>query len=152
MLNSIRFRLLVIRGLVLLSGWVLNTRGIVLGLDLRGGTQLTLAIRDPAGAMTPEAREDAADRALRVIRSRVDEMGVAEPTIQKAGRDRIIVVLPGADLDQQRRAKGVLERAAFLRFQIVRPAADLVRARVPPCPGASETRSQRSWTLRSQHC
>ncbi|MQA88700.1 MAG: protein translocase subunit SecD [Gemmatimonas sp.] len=128
MLNDIRFRLFIIFGLVLSSGWVLNDRGIILGLDLRGGTHLALAIRDPAGALTLEQREDAIDRALRVIRSRIDELGVAEPSIQKAGRDRIVVELPGVNREQQQRAKQVIERAAFLEFQIVRSMADLQSA------------------------
>jgi protein-export membrane protein SecD len=128
MFNDLRVRVLVVLGLVLLSGWILYDRGITLGLDLQGGTYLALEIRDPANALTAEQREDAIDRSLRVIRTRVDELGVAEPGIQKAGRDRIVVELPGATREEQQRAKDVIQRSAFLQFQIVRPASDLVGA------------------------
>ncbi len=125
MLNHIGFRLVTILVLAIMSGSILYSRGISLGLDLRGGTQLTLEIRDPAGALTVEQREDAIDRSVRVIRSRVDELGVAEPMIQKVGRTRILVELPGATRAGQQRAKEVLERSAFLEFQIVRALAEL---------------------------
>lgn len=126
MLSDLRVRLLVILGLVLLSGWVLYDRGITLGLDLQGGTHLALEVRDPANALTVEQREDAIDRALRVIRTRIDELGVAEPAIQKSGRERMVVELPGATPEQQQRAKDVIQRSAFLQFQIVRPASEIV--------------------------
>lgn len=126
MFNDLRVRLLVIAGLLLLSAWTLYDRGITLGLDLRGGTYLALEIQDPQNALTAEQRADAIDRAQRVIRTRVDELGVAEPTIEKAGSERIVVQLPGASQDDQQRAREVLQRAAFLQFQIVRPAADLI--------------------------
>jgi protein-export membrane protein SecD len=125
MLNDLRVRVAVILGLVLVSAWFLYDRGITLGLDLQGGTHLALEIRDPANALTMEQREDAIDRALRVIRTRVDELGVAEPGIQKSGRERIVVELPGATREQQQRAKDVIQRSAFLQFQIVRPATEL---------------------------
>jgi protein-export membrane protein SecD len=126
MFNDLRVRVLVIAGLALISGWLLFNRGITLGLDLQGGTHLALEVRDPANAFTTEQREDAIDRALRVIRTRVDELGVAEPGIQKSGRDRIVVELPGATREEQQRAKDVIQRSAFLQFQIVRPASELV--------------------------
>jgi len=128
MLNDLRVRLLIIVGMAVVSAWVLYDRGITLGLDLQGGTHLALEIRDPSNALTPAQREDAIDRAIRVIRTRIDELGVAEPGIQKAGRERIVVELPGATRDEQQRAKDVIQRSAFLQFQIVRPANELVTA------------------------
>ncbi|MEX2583044.1 MAG: protein translocase subunit SecD [Gemmatimonadota bacterium] len=125
MFKDLKVRLLVIAALALLSGWILFDRGITLGLDLQGGTNLALEIQDEAGALTIEQREDAIDRALTVIRTRVDELGVAEPVIQKVGRDRIQVELPGATREEQQRAKDVIERSAFLQFQIVQPATEL---------------------------
>jgi protein-export membrane protein SecD len=128
MFSDLRVRVAVIVALVLLSGWMLYNRGITLGLDLQGGTHLALEVRDPANALTTEQREDAIDRALTVIRSRVDELGVAEPGIQKYGRDRIVVELPGATREEQQRAKDVIQRSAFLQFKIVRPATELMPA------------------------
>jgi preprotein translocase subunit SecD len=125
MFKDLKVRFAVIAGLLLLCGWMLTQRGVVLGLDLRGGTHLALEVADPAAALTAEQREDAIDRALRVIRTRIDELGVAEPVIQKVGQERIVVELPGATQADQRRAKDVIQRAAFLQFQIVRPLTDI---------------------------
>ena len=125
MFNSLKARFALIAALLLLSGWQLYSRGITLGLDLRGGTQLALEVSDPTGALNAEQRADAIDRAMRVIRTRVDELGVAEPVVQKAGAERIVVELPGAGQEDQRRAKDVIQRAAFLQFQIVRPLTEL---------------------------
>jgi preprotein translocase subunit SecD len=51
-----------------------------------------------------------------VVRQRIDEFGVAEPVVQKAGTDRIIVELPG--IDDPERAQDVVQKSAFLEFQI----------------------------------
>jgi preprotein translocase subunit SecD len=128
MLNDLRVRLLLIVGVVILSVWILLARGITLGLDLQGGTYLALEVQDPENALTVAQRSDAIDRAERVIRTRIDELGVAEPGIQKSGQERLVVELPGADRDAQARAKDVIQRSAFLQFQIVRPASDLAAA------------------------
>jgi len=128
MFSDLRVRFAVIAALVLLSAWTLYSRGITLGLDLQGGTHLALEVSDPSNALTIEQKEDAIDRAERVIRTRVDELGVAEPGIQKAGRERIVVELPGASREVQQRAKDIIQRSAFLQFQIVRPASELAAA------------------------
>ncbi len=125
MFKDLRVRILVIVGILLVSAWTLYDRGITLGLDLQGGTYLALEIQDPDNALSVAQRSDAIDRAERVIRSRVDELGVAEPGIQKSGQERLVVELPGASGEVQQRAKDVIQRSAFLQFQIVRPASDL---------------------------
>src|SRR3954451_22196998 len=63
-----------------------------LGLDLEGGTQIVLETRDGN-----RVKADAAstDRAVEVLRGRVDGLGVAEPTLARAGQRRIIIELPG---------------------------------------------------------
>jgi preprotein translocase subunit SecD len=125
MFNSLKARFALIAVLVLFFGWLLADRGITLGLDLRGGTQLSLEIEDPEGALDAEQRADAIDRALKIIRMRVDELGVLEPTIQKVGDERIMVALPGATQDEQLRAREVIQQTAFLQFQIVQPMSAL---------------------------
>lgn len=88
--------------------------GLKLGLDLQGGMHLAIEIDESAGPVTNP--EDAIDRVETVIRSRVDEFGVAEPLIQKVGNDRLIIQLPG--ITDPARAKQIIERSAFLEFRI----------------------------------
>ena len=65
------------------------------GLDLQGGMHLTLEPDESKTVITDKAA--AIERALKVVRTRIDEFGVAEPVVQKVGNDRIIVELPGID-------------------------------------------------------
>jgi preprotein translocase subunit SecD len=96
---------------------------VTLGLDLQGGAHYAMEIDESRTALTARERADAIDRALKVVRLRVDELGVAEPVVQKAGSDRIIVELAGRQ--DQSRAKEVLQKSAFLEFQIVHDLGDL---------------------------
>lgn len=98
----------------------LQGRAIKLGLDLQGGMHLELELDESERAFTGEERQDAIDRALEIIRNRVDQFGVSEPLIQKVGDERIIVELPG--LQDRERAKDLVQQAAFLEFKIA--AAD----------------------------
>jgi preprotein translocase subunit SecD len=84
------------------------------GLDLQGGMHLALEIDQSRGVVTDKA--EALERALKVVRTRIDEFGVAEPVVQKVGDDRIIVELPG--IDDPERARDLVQRSAFLQFQI----------------------------------
>src|SRR5688500_14195427 len=65
------------------------------GLDLQGGMHLALEVDESRGTIAN--KEEALDRALKVVRTRIDEFGVSEPVVQKSGNDRIIVELPGID-------------------------------------------------------
>ena len=98
--------------------------GLKLGLDLQGGMHLAVEIDQSGGPVTNP--EDALDRAETVIRSRIDEFGVAEPLIQKVGTDRIIIQLPG--IDDPARAKQIVERSAFLEFRITDMDREFERA------------------------
>lgn len=84
------------------------------GLDLQGGIHLALEIDETRGPV-PDP-QGALDRALTVIRTRVDEFGVAEPLIQKVGDHRIVVELAG--IADPGRAKQIVERSAFLEWRI----------------------------------
>jgi preprotein translocase subunit SecD len=128
MFSGIRGRLLVIAGVCAMCLWALfgplltatspeDRRPIKLGLDLEGGTHLVLQVEDPEGAMSTEARADAADRAREIIGNRVNQFGVKEPTVQRVGIDRIIVELAG--IGDVGRAKSIIEQTAFLEFKIV---------------------------------
>jgi preprotein translocase subunit SecD len=84
------------------------------GLDLSGGMHLALDVDESKGAIANKG--EAIDRALKVVRTRIEGMGVSETVIQKAGNDRIIVEIPG--LDDRERAIKLAQDQAFLQFQI----------------------------------
>lgn len=99
----------------------LESRSLRLGLDLMGGMHLVLEV--DKSKLTPEEAKDAVDRALEIIRNRVDQFGVAEPVIQKQGRSRIIVQLPG--LQDPERAKALIGRTAQLEFKLVKEGEEV---------------------------
>lgn len=126
MLKSFRGRIVVIVLALGLSGWYLWTRQLKLGLDLQGGMHLVLEIDDPDGTFTAERRDSLTEQALKILRTRIDEFGVEEPIIQKRGSDRIIVELAG--LDDEDRAKEIINRQAFLEWKLVLPTTEVDRA------------------------
>ncbi|MEJ2678540.1 MAG: protein translocase subunit SecD [Gemmatimonadota bacterium] len=144
MLNTLKGRIAVILVVLVASGWALydNYHGcrvsreqsgslegcspIKLGLDLQGGMHLVMEVQDSAHTMTAAQKADATDRALKVIRTRIDQFGIQEPLIQKVGSDRIIVDLAG--VKNEGRAKEILEKTAFLEFYLVKGGRDFRRA------------------------
>ncbi|HZO20719.1 MAG TPA: protein translocase subunit SecD [Gemmatimonadaceae bacterium] len=93
------------------------------GLDLQGGMHLSLEVDESKGAVANKS--DALDRALTVLRNRIDQFGVAEPVVERT-EDRIRVDLPG--IDDPERAEALIKTSAFLTFQIVDEANSLERA------------------------
>ncbi|MDI6758586.1 MAG: protein translocase subunit SecD [Candidatus Omnitrophota bacterium] len=100
----------------------LNKR-INLGLDLQGGMHLLLKV--DTSKLSPEDKIDAVDRALEVVRNRIDEFGVREPYIQKQGEDEIVVQLPG--ITDRERAIDIIGRTALLEFKIVSADTQLLK-------------------------
>ena len=84
------------------------------GLDLQGGVHVVLEVEKP-----PEEKSvsDATDRALEIIRNRIDALGVTEPVIQKQGTNRIIVDLPG--VKNPEKAIQLIGKTALLEFKLV---------------------------------
>ncbi len=139
MFKSVRGRLFTTVLLMALAGWQLYDHyqsscnngedagcvqsPIKLGLDLQGGMHLVLEVDDSLGTMTPEARAQAIDQVERIVRSRIDELGVEEPLIQKSGAERLIVELAG--ISDQERARGIVQQAAFLEFKLVRSLSEM---------------------------
>ena len=72
-----------------------------LGLDLKGGAQFVFQAEGTAE--TPATAENV-DKTLRVLRGRVDALGVAESTLVRQGEDRILVELPGVSSDEEAQA------------------------------------------------
>ncbi len=88
---------------------------IKLGLDLLGGMQLVLKV--DTSRLTAKAAEDAALRAMEIVRNRIDQFGVSEPSIQQQGADRILLQLPG--VTDRERALELIGRTALLEFKLV---------------------------------
>jgi SecD/SecF fusion protein len=111
----------VFLSLVILAGsaWLVFTEPIRLGLDLRGGTQIVLEAQDTEERTV---NEDTVSRTLEVLRRRVDQLGVSEPTIQESGDRRIIIELPGVSDPEE--ALEVIGRTAQLTFHPVIDLAD----------------------------
>src|SRR3954468_20818300 len=86
------FILLLVAGLLVGSFVVLATKQTRLGLDLKGGVELVYQA-DPT-PQQPTVNQEALDRAIDVMRERGDELGVAEPEIQRNGENQIAVALP----------------------------------------------------------
>ena len=93
----------------------LQQKAIRLGLDLQGGIHVVLRVK--MEELDPGSREDAVERAIQIIRNRVDGLGVAEPVIQKQGNDRIIVDLPG--YTDAERAEELIGQTALLEFKLL---------------------------------
>ena len=64
-----------------------------------------------------ERRASFVDQGLKIIRNRVDQFGVAEPTIQRQGENRILVQLPG--VQDPARAKALIGKTAVLAFKLL---------------------------------
>jgi SecD/SecF fusion protein len=99
---------------LVLSAYFTLTTPPRLGLDLRGGTQIVLQTKDSS---TTKADSQSTDRALEVLRKRVDALGVSEPTLARSGDRRIIVELPG--VQDPREAAKVIGQTAELTFHKV---------------------------------
>jgi preprotein translocase subunit SecD len=131
MFKTIRGRLITIVVVVAIAiGYLYtnnsrNGRPIKLGLDLQGGMHLVLEVDDPDGTYTDSARADHIDRADRILRTRIDEFGVAEPLIQKVGTDRLVIELPGLGNEDEERARNLIRRNAFLEWKLVLPTLEL---------------------------
>jgi SecD/SecF fusion protein len=106
------FVLLLVLALLLASGLVIATKPTRLGLDLKGGVELVYQAK-PTPAQ-PEVTPESLDRAIDIMRERVDQLGVSEPEIQRSGRDQISVGLP--DVKNADRARRQVGRVAQLFF------------------------------------
>ena len=103
-----------------LPSWF-SKKELKLGLDLQGGMHLVLEV-DTKG-LPAETAENAIKSAQKIITNRIDQFGVAEPTIQKIGNKRILVQLPG--LRDAGRAKDLIGKTALLEFKLVANTQDI---------------------------
>ena len=108
------------------TGNVTREGRLNLGLDLQGGMHLILEV-DTSKLSANEAK-DAPQRALEVIRNRIDQFGVLEPVIQLQGKNRLLIQLPG--ITDRERAKEIIGRTAHLEFRIVGDNPEILKKAV----------------------
>ena len=106
-------------------------------------------------AEAAERRTNAIEQSLEIVRIRIDELGLREPTIQRQGQERIIVQLPG--IDDPDRIKAILGQTAKLAFHMVDEMTnpiDAQRGRLPPgsmlVPADEREGIQSSYVLRKR--
>jgi SecD/SecF fusion protein len=117
---------------------------IKLGLDLQGGMSFLVELQTNKLAEGQD-RARVVEQAVEVLRKRVDRFGVAEPVIQPAGEDRILIQLPGLSEAEKESARTQISRAAFLEFRMVHPESDELLRDEAVAPGyevLTETRKR----------
>jgi len=126
MVKKDKWRLAIVVAVIVISAIIVfPIQGkIKLGLDLRGGAHIVLQAKGTeANPITP----DSIERLIAVLRSRVDQYGVAEPIIQKQGADRVALDLPG--IDDPQAALDLIGRTAVLEFRQVLGASPTIPAK-----------------------
>ena len=103
----------------------LRENSMRLGLDLQGGAYLVYEV-DLDKIPEDQRSGDEVDRAIEIIRNRVDQFGVTEPVIQKQGNNRIVVQLPGLESPEQ--VRDMVGKTARLEFRLVRTPEEMQQA------------------------
>lgn len=106
---------------------------IKLGLDLQGGTSFLMSLDTSKLANTNEVGS-ALSQAIEVLRKRIDRFGVAEPIIQSAGGNRILIQLPGLSQADKDSAKQQIQKTAYLEFRMVHDNSDEIIHNGDPVP------------------
>ncbi|MBC1236499.1 protein translocase subunit SecD [Nostoc sp. 2RC] len=109
--------LILILVLVIAAIAVIATIPIPLGLDLQGGSQLTIQVKP--SAEIPQITERELEGVKKVVEGRINGLGVSEPVIQTVGTDKVLVQLPGVNDPEQ--AERVLGGTAQLEFRTQKP-------------------------------
>ncbi|NCJ08490.1 protein translocase subunit SecD [Synechococcales cyanobacterium C] len=116
-----RFLLAVIIALVVAALVVVSQLPARLGLDLRGGAQLTLAVQTTEAV--PEITPRVLEAVQSVVEGRINGLGVSEAVVQTSGNDQLLVQLPGVSDPEQ--AERVLGGTAQLEFLAQRPGTEV---------------------------
>jgi SecD/SecF fusion protein len=121
------FVLLLVAGMLAASVFVIATKTTRLGLDLRGGVSLIYQAK-PTKQSTVNG--DAIARTLDIMRDRVDQLGVAEPEIQRSGSDQIDVSLPDVkNADEAANQVGTTAQMYFYDWEL-----NVLAANCKPAP------------------
>jgi SecD/SecF fusion protein len=110
------FVLLLIGGLLAASALAIVTKPTRLGLDLQGGVSLIYQAEPTKQA---EVNSESIERAIDIMRKRVDQLGVAEPEIQRSGEDQIDVSLPDVqNADEAAQRVGTTAQLFFYDWEV----------------------------------
>src|SRR5437764_343802 len=110
------FILLLVAGLIAVSAVVMLSMKTQLGLDLKGGVELVY--QGLPTKQQPVVTQDALQRAVDIMRERVDQLGVSEPEIQRSGANQISVGLAGVkDLGRAEKQVGTTAQLAFYDWE-----------------------------------
>ncbi|HUR84348.1 MAG TPA: protein translocase subunit SecD [Solirubrobacteraceae bacterium] len=110
------FVLLLVLGLLIASAVVLTAKPTKLGLDLQGGVELVYEAQETRQA---PVTDESIGRAIDVMRERVDQLGVAEPEIQRSGDRQISVALPAVkNLAEAIDQVGTVAQLAFYDWEV----------------------------------
>jgi SecD/SecF fusion protein len=125
MRQHLLFKVLIIIAIVAIAIWNFYPpeKKISLGLDLQGGMHLVLRV--DTSHLTKKEKIGAVDRALEILRNRIDQFGVREPVIQRQGKEGIIVQLPG--VTERDRAIKLIGQTALLEFKLVSEDPDFIK-------------------------
>jgi SecD/SecF fusion protein len=138
MQKNLKWKVIMILAVIGLSAWslwpplnvkdnagnILREGRINLGLDLQGGMHLVLKV--DTSKLTPKEAEGAPEMALEIIRNRIDQFGVKEVSIQRQGRDEIVIQLPG--ITDRERALELIGKTALLEFRLVSTDTEKIKA------------------------
>ncbi len=116
----------------------LTSRHRDLVINASGSDTLRAVMSD---ARLREAREYAVQQNINILRNRVNQLGVAEPLVQRQGADRIVVELPG--IQDTARAKEILGATATLEFRLVNGNVDPAALASGRVPGDTEVMNMR---------
>jgi SecD/SecF fusion protein len=119
--------LLIVAGLIAASFAVISTKKTRLGLDLKGGVELVYQAKPTAQS---KVDAESLNRAIDIMRKRVDQLGVAQPEIQRSGADEINVALP--NVKNAERAEQEVGKTAQLFFYDWEP--NVIGAEGKPAP------------------
>lgn len=100
--------------------WLSISKPTKLGLDLKGGVYVVLEAVPEAGQ---KLDSQAMDRLIEVLDRRINGLGVAESSVQKAGENRVIIELPGIDNTDD--AVKMVGKTALLEFKLKQPDGSL---------------------------
>jgi SecD/SecF fusion protein len=133
---------------------------IKLGIDLQGGTSFLVEMdtnvlnseqdTNHAQQLHSEVVNSALSQAIDVLRKRIDKFGVAEPIIQTAGGNRILIQLPGLSEAEQHDAIEAIEKPAYLEFRMVNKDSDEIIHNGDPIPPGYELMKYKERTQNNQ--